>query len=158
MYRKVNQLYIFIYIYIHSFFLFRFFSHTDHCRVLSTIPYASQDCLALLVKNLPASAGDTKDPGLIPRSGRSPGVGNGNPLRYSWEIPWTEEPGGLQSMGSQRNMTESRVHNVLYLCPYPSSILYIVMCMCQSQEIYVWCILTWILFPSHCWEHEGAFL
>ena len=28
---------------------------------------------------------------------------NGNPLQYSaWEIPWTEEPAGLQSMGSQR--------------------------------------------------------
>ena len=30
-----------------------------------------------VVKNLPASAGDTGDPGSIPRSGRSPGVGNG---------------------------------------------------------------------------------
>ena len=31
------------------------------------------------------------------------GEGNGNPLQYSClEIPWTEEPGGLQSMGSQR--------------------------------------------------------
>ena len=29
----------------------------------------------------------------------SKGAGNGNPLQYScWEIPWTEEPGGLQSM------------------------------------------------------------
>ena len=32
-----------------------------------------------------------------------PGVGNGNPLQYSClKIPWTEEPGGLQSVGSQR--------------------------------------------------------
>ena len=31
------------------------------------------------------------------------GEGNGNPLQYScWRIPWTEEPGGLQSMGSPR--------------------------------------------------------
>ena len=31
-----------------------------------------------------------------------PGGGNGNPLMYScWEIPWTEEPGRLQSLGSQ---------------------------------------------------------
>ena len=56
-----------------------------------------------MVKNLPANAGDTKDAGLIPGSGRSPGVGNGNPLQHScWKIPWTEEPGGLLSMGSQR--------------------------------------------------------
>ena len=32
----------------------------------------------------------------IPGLGRSPGGGNGNPLQYlAWEIPWTEEPGGL---------------------------------------------------------------
>ena len=53
-----------------------------------------------MVKNPPASAGDT---GSIPGSGRFLGEGNGYPLQYSrWEIPWTEEPGGLQSMGSQR--------------------------------------------------------
>ena len=33
---------------------------------------------------------------------RFPGEGNGNPLQYSWEIPWTEEPVGLQFMESQR--------------------------------------------------------
>ena len=59
--------------------------------------------VALIVKNLPANAGDTRDLGSIPGSGRSPGGGNGNPLQYlAWEIPRTEEPGGLQSMGSQR--------------------------------------------------------
>ena len=56
-----------------------------------------------MVKNPPAKAGDT---GLIP--------GSGNPLErematYSsilaWQIPWTEEPGGLQSMGSQESDT-----------------------------------------------------
>ena len=35
------------------------------------------------VKNPPANAGDVRNSGLIPGSGRSPGVGNGNPLRYS---------------------------------------------------------------------------
>ena len=56
-----------------------------------------------VVKNSPASAGDARDLGSIPGSGRSPGGGNGNPLQYlAWEIPRTEEPGGLQSMGSQR--------------------------------------------------------
>ena len=44
------------------------------------------------------------NPSLIPGSGRSPGGGNGNPLQYSCleKIPWTEEPGGLHSMGWQR--------------------------------------------------------
>ena len=45
------------------------------------------------------NAGHAGDMGLIPGSGRSPGKGNGT---YSsilaWRIPWTEEPGGLQSM------------------------------------------------------------
>ena len=46
-----------------------------------------------MVKNPPASAGDT---GSIPGSGRFLGEENGYPLQYScWEIPWTEEPGGL---------------------------------------------------------------
>ena len=43
------------------------------------------------------------DLGSSPGLGRSPGEGNGNPLQYyCLEIPWTEEPGRLQSMGSQR--------------------------------------------------------
>ena len=34
-------------------------------------------------KALPANTGDSKDEGLIPGLGRSPGVGNGNPLYHS---------------------------------------------------------------------------
>ena len=49
-------------------------------------------CLVLLnsypdgavVRNLPANTGDTRDAGLIPESGRTTGVGNGNPLQYSF--------------------------------------------------------------------------
>ena len=36
-----------------------------------------------VVKNPPASAGDARDAGSIPGSGRSPGVGNGNQLQYT---------------------------------------------------------------------------
>ena len=36
-----------------------------------------------MVKNSPANAGDSRDTGLILELGRSPGVGNGNPLQYS---------------------------------------------------------------------------
>ena len=74
-----------------------------------------------MINNPPANAGDM---GSISGSARFPGEGNGNSLQYSclgnsmqdslekemathssilaWEIPWTEELGGLQSMGSQR--------------------------------------------------------
>ena len=37
-----------------------------------------------MVKNLPAIAGDVRDSGLIPESGRSPGGEHGNPLQYSY--------------------------------------------------------------------------
>ena len=44
------------------------------------------------------NAGDTGDAGLISGWGKSPGGGYGNPLQYSClEIPWPEEPGGLES-------------------------------------------------------------
>ena len=36
-----------------------------------------------MVKDPPASAGDARDLGLIPGSGRAPGGGHGNPLQYS---------------------------------------------------------------------------
>ena len=56
-----------------------------------------------MIKNPPVNEEDPRHVGLIPGSGRSPGEGNGTPLRYSGlEISWTEKPGGLQSMGSQR--------------------------------------------------------
>ena len=43
------------------------------------------------------------DPGLIPGLGRSPGEGMVTHFSIlGWRVLWTEEPGGLQSMGSQR--------------------------------------------------------
>ena len=39
--------------------------------------------IAQLLKNPPGNAGEARNAGLIPGSGRSPGVGNGNPLQYS---------------------------------------------------------------------------
>ena len=57
-------------------------------------------------KNPLANAGDIKDSGWILGSKRSPGGGHGNPLQYSClEIPWTEEPGGLPSMGGKESDT-----------------------------------------------------
>ena len=50
--------------------------------------------VALEGKNLPANAGDIRDAGLIPGSGRSPGGGHGNPLQYSC----LENPCGQRSL------------------------------------------------------------
>ena len=48
-----------------------------------------------MLKNLPANSRKTGEVGLMAGWGRSPGEGNGKPLQYCWEIPWTEEPGRL---------------------------------------------------------------
>ena len=59
--------------------------------------------MALVVKNPPANARDVRDSGLILEVERS--LKEGMATHYSilaWRIPWTEEPVGLLSMGSQR--------------------------------------------------------
>ena len=51
-------------------------------RMLTTISDGASQ-VVLVVKKLPAYAGDIRDVGLIPGSGRSPGGGHGKPLQYS---------------------------------------------------------------------------
>ena len=64
-----------------------------------------------MVKNPLPNAGDIRDGGLIPGSGRFPGVGNSNSLQYSClENPMDKEPGGLQTMGSERGWTQLSRH------------------------------------------------
>ena len=55
------------------------------------------------VKNAPAKAGGPGDADAVSRSGSPPEEGMAaHSSLLAWEISWTEEPGGLQSMGSQR--------------------------------------------------------
>ena len=55
------------------------------------------------MKNLPANAGDTRDASWIPGSGRSPEEEMATHSSFlDWEITWTEELEGLQSMELQR--------------------------------------------------------
>ena len=75
--------------------------------------------MASVVKNPLANAGAVRDAGPIPGWGRSPREGNDtlgweDPLEkemathssiLAWEIPWTEEPGGLQAMWSPKSWT-----------------------------------------------------
>ena len=59
--------------------------------------------VALVIKNPLANAGNIRDTGSIPGLGRSTAEGRDNPLQYSClENRWTEEPGRLRSIGSQR--------------------------------------------------------
>ena len=79
----------------------------SNIEVIRTVDGASQ--VALVIKNLAASAGDVRDAGSM--------LGWEDPLKegmatYSsvlaWRIPWTEEPGRLQSWGcTELDMTEA---------------------------------------------------
>ena len=57
----------------------------------------------VVVKNPPANVKDIRDMGSIPGSGRSlkEGMATHSSI-LAWRIPWTEEPGGLRSVGLQR--------------------------------------------------------
>ena len=56
-----------------------------------------------MVKNSPANDREVRDAGSIPGSGRSHGEGEAvHSSILAWRIPWTEEPGGLWSTGSQK--------------------------------------------------------
>ena len=70
---------------------------TEHARVCEAFQ------AALVANSLPVSAGDTRDVGSSPESGRSPWS------ILAWRIPWTDELGGLQSLGPQRVRHDSRV-------------------------------------------------
>ena len=53
------------------------------CQNSPLEPMLGASQVVLVIKNLPASGGDTRDPGSIPGSARPPGEGNGYPLQYS---------------------------------------------------------------------------
>ena len=70
---------------------------------LSCLLLYSFETEASLVAQMVESTCNAGDLCLIPRLGRSPGGGHGNHSAFlPGEYPWTEEPGRLQSMGSQR--------------------------------------------------------
>ena len=78
------------------------------CNTLSSKKFSPHTILGSFpsgsaVKNPPANAGDAGDAGSIPGLGRYPKEEMATHSSIlAWRIPWTEEPGGLQSMGSQR--------------------------------------------------------
>ena len=70
-----------------------------------------------MVKDLPACA---EDVGVIPGLGRTSREGNATHSSIlAWEILWTEEPGGLQSMGSKKNQTQLQMLASIFLIIYP---------------------------------------
>ena len=71
---------------------------------------ASVSQVALVVKNLPASAGDIGDMGLNPGSGRSPRGGHGNPLQYSCPENPMDRGGWQAAVHRELDMTEATWH------------------------------------------------
>ena len=70
---------------------------------------------ALMVKDLPASAGDGRDVGLIPGSERSPGEGSGNPLQYSCpENPMDRGAQWITLHGITKSLTQLSNFNSLH--------------------------------------------
>ena len=63
--------------------------------------------MVLMVKNLPANAGDVREAGLSPGLERCPGVGHGNPRQCSClENPWTEKPCSQWPIGLQTDTAD----------------------------------------------------
>ena len=123
-----------------------------------------------VVKNPPASAGDA---GSIPAWGRSPEEEMATHSSIlAWEFPWTEEPGGLQSMGSWRvgqdlgTKTTTKNLNVLRYADVTSySVWWITLLDFQILNyicmpwinitlvlMYSFLICSWILFINILWR------
>ena len=104
-----------------------------------------------VVKNLPANAGDTRDTSSIPGLGRSPGVGNGNPLQYSG-LENSMNRGAWQITIQELDTTERENSHIRT----PSILLYVVVghffpsvCSiesCDYKTIYLSFLMTFRLF------------
>ena len=72
--------------------------------------------MALVIKNPPAHAGDTRDAGLISGLGRAPGVGNGNSLQYS-HLENSMDRGAWQASESQTQLRDE-ARTLMHTCAY----------------------------------------
>ena len=94
-----------------------------------------------MVKKPPVSTGDLRDMCSIPGSGRSPGEGRATHSSVlAWRIPWTEEPGELQSMWLQRvrhdrsDLAHNHTAHKLHMETTKAN-MYLLNC---EKNIYVW--------------------
>ena len=87
---------------------------TEWLNWTDVVFWASQ--VVLVVKTLPANAGDVRTVGSIPGLGRclEEGMATQSTI-LAWKIPWSEEPGGLQSIGLHRNRTQLKWHS-MHVC------------------------------------------
>ena len=89
----------------HSWFIFHhsiFFPHHLIKDSIFLIILWVSICSGAVVKNPPANVGDARDTGSIPGWAKISWSRKWQSSIFAWRIPWTEEPGGLKSMGLQR--------------------------------------------------------
>ena len=96
-----------------------------------------------MIKNLVANAGDAKHVGLIPGSGRSPGVGNDNPLQYSClENPMGRRVQWATVHGDTKSQTQLEQHFTLHYHCFISSLIYYLRHSVSSYSMYVITVLS----------------
>ena len=90
-----------------TFFIIPFYLFIDLSQIFLFSVFMSwvwASLVAQMVKNLPAMQ-ETQVQSLDQEDPLEKGMATHSSI-LAWEIPWTEEPGGLQSMGSQKNWTQ----------------------------------------------------
>ena len=101
--------------------------------------------MELVVKNLPASTGDVRDMASVLRLGRSPRGGYGTHSSIlTWRIPWTEDPGGLQSLGLQR-VRHDWVTNAFTFCSHVTRVLL----MFKTSTVHVLYFCVFLRLKGH---------
>ena len=87
---------------------------TDFLKSFNFTLFLYRSMAIQLIKTTPANAGDTRDVGSIPGSGRSPRVGNGNPFQYSClKNPMEREAWQSRVHGLTKNCIRLSTHTLL---------------------------------------------
>ena len=92
------------------------------------------------------SAWDTRDSSSIFGQGSSLERGHGNPLQYSYlDNPWIEEPGGLQSMGSQRIWHDwATEHACVHACTHVPVIFHQQLILNLIKTLCIYCLILYL--------------
>ena len=120
--------------------------------------------VVLVVKNLPANAGDLRDVGSISGLGRSPAGGHGSPFHYScleipmdWKTWWATVHGvaKCQTWVKQLGMHISMHRNLWYLCCRIISRNWCLSSVCEFPFVQKLLLLSILLnFSSSIWSHS----
>ena len=108
-------------------------SHVDHLYVFFGKCLFRTSQVELVVKNLPASAGDLRDIDLIPGLGRSPGGGHGNQLQYSC----LESPHGQRSLAGYNPKSLTQLSDLAWMHAHSLKRLFVFLKLSCMSSLYV---------------------